>query len=499
MKKTMKIIVLVAIVLFALFLLQNKVFATTIDEVLEEGKITIKSVPPATESEGYLISEVVSELYEGYYIDVSTYNDTYTKATLTNFDGTVQKEVDIVYEYDKDVKKVVDGIMAKLPEDQIDFTLTDMEYLKYRIDTIDLEVQSPEDEINIATYCGELKKFIDYKNFSVEPRMGDDGYFFTYKAGNATFKYDDTVYGVADMLGVYAKSVIYVKDDETDIENTIKKKISKMCPDREVTVEKTEMTIENFLAGERQGFESYYDQSPWLEYGFSTKENYVETMMNEYYYNEDAPCNFIMDAEEYTYGIQIDNAIMEFVVVKDSSKVKDEIPLVTNDVNTNITVSTTSKAIPLDTLISVAKITSGDEYDKIIKILDVTNSETFDLKLYSKSAGDYITKLDDGTFEVKVPISEALKGKNLVAYYVTANEAVEEYEVTVKDGYAIFNTDHFSIYTLAEKAEESEKEPEEEKGEKDDTPKTGTTDLMSYALIATIISAAGIVILKKNN
>ena len=38
-----------------------------------------------------------------------------------------------------------------------------------------------------------------------------------------------------------------------------------------------------------------------------------------------------------------------------------------------------------------------------------------------------------------------------MVYYVDENNNKEEYEVTIENGYAVFNTNHFSIYTLAEK------------------------------------------------
>ncbi len=75
----------------------------------------------------------------------------------------------------------------------------------------------------------------------------------------------------------------------------------------------------------------------------------------------------------------------------------------------------------------------------------------YDLKLFSKSLDNYVSKLVNGSFEVKIPIKDEYKNKNLIAYYVDDNGKVTEYEVTVKDGYAIFNTDHFSIYTLGVK------------------------------------------------
>ena len=39
-----------------------------------------------------------------------------------------------------------------------------------------------------------------------------------------------------------------------------------------------------------------------------------------------------------------------------------------------------------------------------------------------------------------------------MVYYVGSNNEPEVYEVNVEDGYAIFNTNHFSIYTLGYKS-----------------------------------------------
>ena len=76
----------------------------------------------------------------------------------------------------------------------------------------------------------------------------------------------------------------------------------------------------------------------------------------------------------------------------------------------------------------------------------------FDLKLYSNAQNKYIKKLDNRTFEVRIPINNKLKNKKLVVYYVDENNNKQVYDVTIKDEYAIFNTNHFSIYTLAEKS-----------------------------------------------
>ena len=123
----------------------------------------------------------------------------------------------------------------------------------------------------------------------------------------------------------------------------------------------------------------------------------------------------------------------------------------TVDVKNNVEISSDSADIPLDTSIEVDKLTSGTVYDKIMEVLGVEENETYDLKLYSDSLKDYFSKLENGSFEVRIPVSEKLKDKELVAYYVDANDKVVEYSVSIEDGYAVFATNHFSIYTLAEK------------------------------------------------
>ena len=128
------------------------------------------------------------------------------------------------------------------------------------------------------------------------------------------------------------------------------------------------------------------------------------------------------------------------------------IPYFFNDLDAIKSEMSEESIAALDTLIQVSRVTSGEEYDMIVSILKLNNIEVFDLSLYSSSNEEFITKLDDGKFIVKLPISEKLQGKDLMVYYVDEDGNIEEYEVTLsEDGkYAIFETDHFSMYTLAE-------------------------------------------------
>ena len=121
------------------------------------------------------------------------------------------------------------------------------------------------------------------------------------------------------------------------------------------------------------------------------------------------------------------------------------------DVKTDVSVSAKDGTIPLDTMLEVETLTSGTEYERVMKALDVKESSTFDIKLHSASTDSYVTRLENGKFEVRLPISDELSGKELEVYYVDTNGNITKHDVEVdkKNNYATFTTNHFSIYTLA--------------------------------------------------
>lgn len=430
----------------------------------------------------------------------TAFNSDFTKCTIyygksySPKDTDPFKEVEISYVYDKDIKTVVDSLISKL-DGKDTFNLNEVEYINYLLNL--------SEDSSMANYSSELRKAIDYKNFNIDVKLGDDHPFYTEKGGDALFTYNNTLYYIKPMTLVQAKHIIYVDDDSTDVLEAVRTRLVKVFGKDFSVTEKA--TVASFLESERQSYiEQYNPNNP----GYASAEEYATAMMNLSYYNEDGWYHFVTAKNIYEkyYELTINGNKVNFLVVKDSSKVNNNVNLITNDIGSDITINTKTASIPFDTLIQVSKITSGTEYDKIIKILEVANSEMFDLKLYSNSIGKNITKLANGTFEVKIPINEEFKGKDLMVYYVDENNKIEEHEVTVKDGYAIFTTDHFSVYTLAEKKvieETPENTPTNTpaetptKGEKDETPKTGVVDVMGYVLIATFISAVGIIILKK--
>ena len=177
--------------------------------------------------------------------------------------------------------------------------------------------------------------------------------------------------------------------------------------------------------------------------------------MNQNYYNDDADYHFITQTEGVWYQVTVKGTAYNFAVIKDSSKVNNNINYLTSDMSTNISISTDSANLPLDTLIRVNEITSGTEYDRIKTAIEADTMESSDLTLRSNSLGGNVTSLDDGSFEVQIPISDSLKGKDLGVYYVDDSGSVTEYDVTTDNGSLKFNTNHFSIYTIAVKESET--------------------------------------------
>lgn len=543
MSKKAKIFLIALFSLLVMLLLTSGVKAETMSDSFksylnEKGEFVVNSIKPTNDEEFWSIFETLyfDAKNENLLLYAELLNADYTSATITYLPGTEKEEVHtvkLVYEYDADIKAMVDGYIKEIPEDKNYFDVTDMEVINFIYN-------GKGDETNLSKYSGELKKYIEYKNFSIDIRMGENAKFLTAAAGIASFSYNDTFYGMlSGPRGAEAKHVIYVPDSTEDTKEALmqaaQKRIDEYIGKNKVTLsylgtgiydlyiadleaeleeaQRKLTEITNLLATLTENTQEYslaeLDKMRY-EDEVSNKQRYIENFKQEWQ-NGDAYA-FLKDAEgDFYFNAKVfagteNEANYYFIIVKDSSKMVNPV-VTTSDVETDITITPADNSIPLDTLIKANKLTSGAEYEKVIKALDVENHETFDLTLYSNSISKNI---NSGDFEVKIPVPDALKGKTLIVYYVGPDNEVEEHEVTVKDGYATFTTDHFSIYTLAEKkvVEETpnntptntpEEVPEQTpaKGEKDDTPKTGTVDIIGYVLAVTIISALGIVVLSK--
>ena len=410
--------------------------------------------------------------------------------------------VKIKYIYDEKVNIAMNNYLNSTLKDKTNFKVTDMELVSYWLNN------QEENENSLALYSGELKRLLDYKNIQlfIDNRAGGSNPFITQSSGFASFRNAGITYKIFPTLSAYAEHIIYIDESvgntEEEIVEAVQKRIDNYFGKDKVTIFfggdsvyqyfidnfDSKINFYEFQISEynrlKNDYETNCENNVSLNPIFNC--NYLKSEMdrlnveitNNNYQDElakekDYKAAFILEWNKpqgsYTFLKQAVNNwfltaeidfggkgfFADFIVVKDSSKMVQPI-IRTADASTNVEISSTA-ALPLDTVIQVKELNSGQEYEKIVKLLNLTDNLTFDLKLYSNTQDKYITKLDSGEFEVKIPIPENFKGKDLVVYYVDENNNKEPYTVQIENGYAIFKTTHFSIYTLGYKEDDISK------------------------------------------
>lgn len=440
--KKLKVLLFICVMFFVTSIANVKALEMSDEfkEILTDGKFVLRSIEPTTNDEAMAIIFGYFEAKSlNFSVDIQTCNENYTKCDILYYGegDPEQHEVDIVYSYDSDVKKIVEDYVKNIPDNEEPFAVRDLEVVNFWIN-------GKGDVGLLSNYSSEFKEYINYKNFNIEVKRGDDGIFYTLAGGPGAFKYDDIIYKMYPLLSFEAKHIIYVPTGTGE--------------DKLLTT--AQKRIDDYI-GKDKVILSGVEEEDWLDYYVTRELGYLSTTPVERRPSEATLReNGVSSLEEEMTNANATKIFKATIgedeyylfIVEDTDKMISP-EYKTSDVGTDVTITSDSGDIPLDTLIKVNKLTTGTEYDKIIKILNVANSEMFDLNLYSNSIEKNITKLDDGSFEVRIPISEKFKDKDLIVYYVDDDGKKVEYEVKVEDGYAVFNTNHFSIYTLSEKIE----------------------------------------------
>ena len=94
--------------------------------------------------------------------------------------------------------------------------------------------------------------------------------------------------------------------------------------------------------------------------------------------------------DKIIYKATINNEEIYFVIGKNTSKMYTS-KLTTSDIDTDIIITTKEGTIPLDTMIRVKEITDGKTYESIMKLINSTDVDMYDLSLFAKSIDNYIT------------------------------------------------------------------------------------------------------------
>lgn len=472
----------------------------------ESGKLILNSTEPKNGDDMFWLLYLKfneNNPEEGYYFENPSADCTEIDITIDpNKESEETHRVKIGYDYDKKIKQKLQGFISSFPKNIEFFHVRDLDIINYFIYNIE-----SDDTEHLDAFSGELKSAIKNNNikYSVYNKMGDGMFerLFVERKGIALFEFNDVIYYMDSGLGTKAQSIIYVPNGTGNTKEKLmeaaQKRIDEYLGKRATaTITYKESAYDYWLHTQYEEnvqdkanltFEEFVSK----KYDYINKESEEEDLKNYFGNNGIAKNDDIFNV---TIKVGNKEKSFPFVIKKDSSKmIKPN--HTTTDMITNVEINSPATSVPLDTSVEAEKITEGNEYDRIIEVLGIKDNEMFDLKLYSDSLEKYIEKLSDGTFEVRIPISEKFKGKNnLIVYYVDENNDKKEYEVEVKDNFAIFYTDHFSIYTLAV-GNGAETDTNTNKGEKDETPKTGVESYISYAVMTTIIAGAGIIALKK--
>lgn len=206
----------------------------------------------------------------------------------------------------------------------------------------------------------------------------------------------------------------------------------------------------------------------------------------------------------YTIKTRLREGTSYVIIKREETKTT---PITNTDTTTKIKLDTTTEVVPAGTTLVAEKVTSGTSYNTVVTALgkDVSKFEMYDISLMNNNA-----KIQpNGKVKVSIPVPSGFDASKIVVYRVADDGTKTKLDATVKDGYVVFETDHFSNYVVAEQAtstENTNKDTTETKTENkntdrelDNTPKTGeeTNVISVVATIVSVISALGLAVIKK--
>ena len=480
-----KLLGLITLSLIAVLLLPTSVFATTkddIDNIVKKLSPDLKTAiiymkKPTTPEEadfgmnGYISNMMAGEDYHvfGYYdldkdvVEISFQSKDYesgdflyydTEANMPVFDEPKagwKKDYTITPTFDEPKENsTVSNYIDKLNDfDRMTpstfYVIEDLSLINYYTTSDKSELWNPGAPGRALKYSSinDLTKGANV-SFYIDLRAGsqDETLMYEFAEGPMSIFYNGYLYG-SKIEGLYIKRVIYIsedtKDDPDEYVKAAQKRINDYLENESVTVSKGGL------------LSSLPEDSEDDLYPIANDGNY--------------------------YNVKSGSRTYKFYIVKGTADQLKE-PVYTGlDLESNIEITTYDASVPLDTALTVKDVTNSSTKD----IIGTSNYKSYDIALFSSAKNADIETLENGKFRVKIPVPEELKGKNLIVYYITADNKIEKHEVTPEGDYAVFETDHFSTYTLAESSEIP-------------NPATGD-DIVLYTMIL-IFSVVGMVLTK---
>lgn len=452
-------------------------FDEIMGQISPNGVIELDAIRPTGEFTDSVITAALQKKYsfDGYRL-LGTIDGEQGELVIQTSDESAYQTYQVEYVFKEPnniVSELINGIYERLTfTTQEIFSDYDKRFIVEDLDSINYlyNIQKTTDEMlamnSIVNYSSKIHELVGNANvdFIFDIRLGGgDSEFYEMVMGPMNILYNGTIYGNIDPIGYSLTKIIYVPSDTTK--------------SRQAFIEAAETRIKEYLKGidVQITYGGNIDdlepiQYSWLEMNTT---NHTETLHD------------LFDKTKTTgewYNVLIGEETYKYFIVADSSKMKTPF-MKTKDVNTNIYVTTDAFDAPLDSRLSVNKLDkNSDEYKALESKLKIIKGLAFDLNLYSTSLDMYITKLSNGNFKVYIPIDEETAKKTLVAVYIKEDGTKEEHEITIENGYAVFETNHFSTYAITEKTA---------------NPKTGDNIIESGIILTLSMIGLGITIYNK--
>lgn len=307
---------------------------------------------------------------------------------------------------------------------------------------------------NLIKYSADFNKVTEGSNltYKTDLRIGlaSDDYLYGGGFGYMIAYYNGVAYSYTDDMAMIENKVLYIPNDTLDNSESYIAAAKKRIKD------KLNIDVDIKLGGTLESLKKeVYNKSLSITCDETCALNESETVVDSKILDPNTT-----DGNYYVFTIN-NTKVKFFIQKKDLSTVENPV-YNGKDIITNISISSDSSIIPLDTSLKVQEINSGEYYDKVSELLETSNFKIFDIKLFSNNKNSYISKLDNGEFIVKIPVPDTLKGKNMIVYYIDENGNKETYPVTVENDVLTFKTKHFSEYTVAELSQENISNPNKE-------------------------------------
>jgi len=423
-------------------------FSDVFKKILKDGVLELSALKPSNiDDSDFLLTSAVKQLIKGTGYEVQAY--CYVEEFDENgdpidynpervciriykpedYENTLEEHIvkakylDITTE----TAKTVNSVLSKMKyyENHSDITIAN----SYRVDDlylINYLFASAKNEINTdqaLNFSSELIKATNGANISFEFEARNGGanpeYLYRHCSGQVIVYHDGEAY-TSRNAGLTTSHVLYIPDTTADNDEAYIAAALKRIKDYMGEDTKIKITLGGKLDDISDTIETYNKHKLFDD--TKTMDNYYVVTINEKEYN--------------------------FAICKKEANKLDTPKYIGSNLGTNITITTDSTEVPLDTAVTVKNV----EDKKIEKALGTDVYAAYDISLFSSAKNDKIEKIG-GKFKVTIPVPESLKNiPDLTVYYIDDEGKKTDKEAKVdENGIATFETNHFSTYVLAEK------------------------------------------------